>query len=215
MATTTSHRKLGNLQPDSSHILFIKEALSRRTRPLNAIEEGHRFSIQHPLAQLTGVRPSRQFSSSAKSDSSASLRKRTVPFEDHVASLALVQGDCPGAPNWTWTRSRAGIITNRTPTPDCPVVRCLHPFHCSICSTFSASTSRYHEPTSAPARTSAYHSAINSSSSSSSGQGQVSLVKSAHLVSSLKALRAHIPSYTSPPQLAPHYRPLHRILRNA
>ncbi|PVF91691.1 hypothetical protein CPB86DRAFT_802638 [Serendipita vermifera] len=95
---------------------YIKKALGRCTHPFSVIEEGHWFHCTDP-----SVRQSPRFSCSAEFDSSASLRKRNVPFEDHVAILALVQGDCPGAPSWTWIRSRARLIISRTPTPGSPV----------------------------------------------------------------------------------------------
>ncbi|PVF91345.1 hypothetical protein CPB86DRAFT_353361 [Serendipita vermifera] len=48
-STTTSHRKLGDLQPDSSH---IKEVLGRRTRPLSVTEEVLVVNLKLPVSCL-------------------------------------------------------------------------------------------------------------------------------------------------------------------
>ncbi|PVF91471.1 hypothetical protein CPB86DRAFT_802797 [Serendipita vermifera] len=102
-AMTTPHRKLGSsLQPDSSsHIFSIKEALvpanpsmyRQQWTQLDDRATCSQSSIHKSHCTGPSVRPSPRFSSSAESDSSASLRKRSpVSPSFKVTVLVLLVG---------------------------------------------------------------------------------------------------------------------------
>ncbi|PVG03783.1 hypothetical protein CPB86DRAFT_694437 [Serendipita vermifera] len=161
-----------------------------------------------------GVRAPPRSSSPVKSGGSTSLRDRIAFFEDRSASPALVQGARPGSPSGTHGLG-LGLGLSRTPAPG----TMFSPLSSSMLSSpystaqsmpsFTASASRHDEPTSTTARPSSYHSSMSSSSSLLSAPRPASPVKSGsgsvRSYHSSEASSAHIPSYTSSPQLEQHY----------